>query len=212
MLPAVPSTSPRRSMSLAAASTAASASSTNLMRQHLRVDDMGGRSAGQQRFQVVGDHLRLARLGVPRGTTDVRGEHDVGHRHQRVVGGQVFADEVVEPGAGQLAAAQGVDQGVGVVQLGAGGVEEDDAVAHGRELLGADHPGGVGGHRRVHRDDVGLGEQLVEAVSRLVVVRVVGDDLSGPAPPAATCVARPTAPRPTRPAVRPAISQARNRW
>ena len=42
---------------------------------------------------------------------------------------------------------------------------------------GADHADGLLGDRRVQRDDVGLGEQLVEAVAGLVVVRVVGDDL-----------------------------------
>ena len=143
MLPAVPSTRPRRNMSLAAASTAASGLSTNLMislllasaeGQHLRVDDVRGRASGQERVEAVGDDLRLPGLSVPRGPADVRREDDVGHAHQRVIGREPFADEVVQPGGGDLAAAQGVDEGVGVVQLGPGGVEEDHAVAHGGEL------------------------------------------------------------------------------
>jgi hypothetical protein len=62
------------------------------------------------------------------------------------------------------------------VQLGTRGVEEHRAVAHGRELLGADHPDGVIGDRRVQRDDVRLGQQLVEAVFGLDVIGIVGDD------------------------------------
>ena len=126
---------------------------------------MGRRSTGQQRFEVVGNHLSLARLSVPRGSADVWREHHIGHRYQRVVGRQPFPDEVVQARGGHLAVAQRVDERVGVMQLSPGAVEEDDAVAHGRELLGADQPGGVGGHRCVQRDDVGLGEQLVQAVS-----------------------------------------------
>ena len=47
--------------------------------------------------------------------------------------------EVVEPGGRHLARPQGVDQCVGVVELGPGRVEEDHPVAHGGELLGPDH-------------------------------------------------------------------------
>ena len=147
---------------------------------------MGGLLAGQQRFQVVGHHLGLPRLSVPRRPADVGREHHIGHSDQRVIGRQPFADEVVQARGSHLAAAQRLDEGVGVVQLSAGAVEEDDAVAHGRELLGADQPGGVGGHRCVQRDDVGLGQQLVQAVSGLVVVGVVGDNPHAEARPAAT--------------------------
>ena len=80
------------------------------------------------------------------------------------------------PAAATLPLSQGADERGGVVQLGAGGVDEHHAVAHGRELLGADHADGVLGDGRMQRDDVGLIEQLVEAVSGLGVERVVGDD------------------------------------
>ena len=62
------------------------------------------------------------------------------------------------PAAATLPLLQGGDQRVGVVQLGAGGVEEDHAVAHRGELLGADHPDGVVGDGCVQRDDVGFGQ------------------------------------------------------
>ncbi len=127
-------------MSLAAASTAASGLSTNLIGASTSgLTIWVGVPSGQQRFEVVGDHLRLPRLSVPRGPADVRRQHHVGHADQRMVDRQPFAVEVVQARRGHLAAAQRVDERVGVVQLGAGGVEEDHAVAHGRELLGADH-------------------------------------------------------------------------
>ena len=94
----------------------------------------GGRASGQERLEAVGDDLRLPGLSVPRGPADVRRQDDVGHAGQRVIGWEPFADEVVKTGCGHLAAAQRVDEGVGVVQLGPGGVEEDHAVAHGGEL------------------------------------------------------------------------------
>lgn len=79
---------------------------------------MGGPVAGQQCAQVVGDHPRLPGLGVPGGPADVGGEDDIGHAHQRVIGRQPFTGEVVQAGGGQLAATQGVDERIGVVQLG----------------------------------------------------------------------------------------------
>jgi xylulokinase len=134
-------------------------------------------TAAQQRFQVVGHHLRLPRLSVPRRPTDVWREHHIRHGGQRVVGGQPLAGEMVYAGGGYLSAQQRLDQRVGVVQLRACGVEEDDVVAHGLELRCADQPGGVVGDRGVQRDDVGLRQQLVETVAGLVVVRVAGDDV-----------------------------------
>ncbi|CFR82214.1 Uncharacterised protein [Mycobacterium tuberculosis] len=104
------------------------------------------------------------------------GEDDIGHAHQRVIGRQPFTGEVVQAGGGQLAATQGVDERIGVAQLGPGGVEKHRTVAHGRELLGTDHPDRVVGDRRVHGDDVSLGQQLVKAVAGVVAVRIVRDD------------------------------------
>src|SRR5437867_10582006 len=85
MLPAVPSTRPLRSMSLAAASTAFCASGTVLIGaelssgKHLRVDDVSRAFAGQQPFEVVGHHLGLPGLDVVGRATDVGREHDVVH-------------------------------------------------------------------------------------------------------------------------------------
>ena len=59
-------------------------------------------------------------LGVPRRAADVRREHDVVHRAERVVGRKVLADEVVEAGARDLAGAERRDERVRVVQQRAG--------------------------------------------------------------------------------------------
>ena len=85
-------------------------------------------------LEAVGDHLRLPCLSVPRGPADMGREHDVGHARERMVGGQPFADEVIQARGADLAAAQRVDERVGVVQLCPSGVEEHYAVAHRREL------------------------------------------------------------------------------
>ena len=84
-------------------------------------------------------------------------------------------------------------------------VEEDHAVAHGGELLGPDHAGGLRGDRGVQRHHVGPLEQLVEGHGGLVGVGVVGDDLHARGPAAASAGPGPRRPgRPVRRSVRPA--------
>ena len=58
----------------------------------------------------------MVRFGVVGRAADVRREHDVVHRAQRMVGGEVLALEVVEAGAGEVARLQRGDERVGVVQ------------------------------------------------------------------------------------------------
>ena len=62
------------------------------------------------------------------------------------------------------------------MELRAGAVDVDRVLLHRRELRRADEALGLGGDRRVHRDDVGLGEQVVERVGGVGRVRVVRDD------------------------------------
>ena len=64
--------------------------------QDVGVHDVARRGPGQQPAQVVGDGLGVVDLGVVGGAPDVRGEHDVREGGERVVGGKVLADEVVE--------------------------------------------------------------------------------------------------------------------
>jgi hypothetical protein len=79
---------------------------------------------------------------------------------------------MIQPGGRDLAALQCGDQRIGVVQLGPRGIEEHHAAAHLCELRGADHADGIDGDQCVQRDDVGLLEQLIEGVLRLVAIRV----------------------------------------
>src|SRR5579875_1436091 len=101
MLPAVPSTSPLRSISLAVARTALGASSTYFTtepsRQNLRIHDVDGPLPGKQPLHVGGHHGGLPGLGVVGAAPDVGGEHHVVHGAERVVGGQVLPLEVVQP-------------------------------------------------------------------------------------------------------------------
>ena len=81
------------------------------------------------------------------------------------------------PAARDLARGQRGHERVGVVDLGPGRVQVDDAVAHFGERIGVDHPGRLLRHRRVHGDDVGLGQQLVEGAGGVGGVGVVGEDV-----------------------------------
>ena len=174
-LPAVPATRPLSSISWAAASTASWVGRAHV--EHLRVGAVDGALAGEQAGDVVGHQRRVVRLGVVGGAPDVRRQHDVGHGLQRVVGRQVLALEVVEPGAAEVARRQRGGQGVDVVEGGPGRVQVDRARLHAGELVGADQADRVGRDHGVHRDDVGLGQQVVELVGGGVVEGVVGDDL-----------------------------------
>lgn len=72
---------------------------------------------------------------------------------------------------------QGVDECIGVVQLGLGGVEKYCIVVYGCELLGIDYFDCVVGDCCVYGDDVSFGQQFVKVVVGVVVVRIVCDDL-----------------------------------
>src|SRR5262245_47002178 len=113
MLPAVPSTSPAASIALAAPSTASFVvvgCSPTL--EHLRVLAVVGYLAGDESGETVGDDLRVVRLGVVGRSSDVRGQHDVRHRRQRMVDGERLTLEVVESGRRDVPGLEGGGQGV----------------------------------------------------------------------------------------------------
>src|SRR4051794_34851472 len=104
MLPDVPSTNPSASIFFAAASTASgvvvgetivSASATSPT-VHLRVGQVRRRLASGQGVQTLGHQEGVVRLHVVGGAAYVRGEDHVRHGHERVVGGERLAFEVVE--------------------------------------------------------------------------------------------------------------------
>ena len=57
---------------------------------------MRRRSSRQEGLEVVGDHLRLPGLSVPRGPADVGCQDHVRQRRQRVIDRKPFPDEMVE--------------------------------------------------------------------------------------------------------------------
>jgi hypothetical protein len=72
-------------------------------------------------------------------------------------------DEHVDGGAGDVARADGVGQGLLVDDAAAGHVDDADAgLGLGQQLL-ADEADGLGRLGQVQRDEVGPGHQLVEA-------------------------------------------------
>ena len=118
----------------------------------------------------------------------------------------MLALEVVEAGAAEVARLQRGDERVGVVQQRAGRVDVDRARLHRRELRRAHEPLGLGRDHRVHRHDVALGEHLVEVVGVWCVASgLYGSNESTrmPRPSKRHFAARPTAPSPTMPTVRP---------
>src|SRR5687768_12129602 len=116
MLPLVPSTRPSASIRFAAASTASGVVvGESPMGQDLRVDQVVGRLALQQRGEAVGDQRGVVRLGVIGRAADVRGQQHVGHGHERVVRRQVLALEVVQGGGGEVAGLERGGDGVEVV-------------------------------------------------------------------------------------------------
>ena len=125
------------------------------------VDRVGHELAGEGQAHRPGhrDAGLLLRL-VGRGA-EVRGDDDVLEGEERRVGGRLVGEDV-EPGAGDPALLERVVERVLVDDAAAGRVDD----AHGRldlERLLADQADGLRGLGQVDGDEVGLGEQLVEA-------------------------------------------------
>ncbi len=91
----------------------------------------------------------------------MRGDHDVGQREQRAVGARLLRVHV-DAGRAHLARAQCVGQRGLLDQTAARGVDDDHAALGHRQLLGRDHPEGLGGLGQVDGDEVRLAEQLLQ--------------------------------------------------
>ena len=91
----------------------------------------------------------------------MRRAHDILHAEQRVVGRRLDLEHV-DAGARHLAALQRFDQ-VGLDdQAAARAIDDAHAVLHRGDRLGVDDVAGLVGQRRVQRDEIGAGEQLVQ--------------------------------------------------
>jgi hypothetical protein len=107
----------------------------------------------------------------------VRGHDHVVEGEERRFGGRLHLVHV-DGGARDLSALQGVDQSFGLVDAAARRVDQAHSVLHLRELLGAEHADRLFGLGQVHRDEVGLRQQLVDRGEQLDAQRrgaVLGD-------------------------------------
>jgi hypothetical protein len=143
---------------------------------------VGTLAAGQHEQLLAGDRPGpLARAGgVP---ADVRGEQQAGRVPQRVLGGQRLRLGDVEPRE-QPPGLQLDEQGVGVHDLAAGGVDQGCAVLHPGQERRVDQP--AGGLRQGHDEDdrVGVGQQVRQLVDAPhVVARPPGHQRDGAAEP-----------------------------
>src|SRR4029077_1547183 len=113
-LPAVPCTRFVRRLSCATQSRSSLISSAvpfgllmlGLPSQHLGVHAVDGSFAVEEPGDVVGDQLRVVRFRVVGRAADVRREHNVVHRAERVVRGEVLTFEVVEARTREVARLQ----------------------------------------------------------------------------------------------------------
>src|SRR5688500_8884791 len=120
--------------------------------------------------------------GEPRG---VGGENHVVHAPEWVFGGERLLLEDVQGGAGDLAAAQRLDEWVELHDATAADVDEEGGALHLGELGGIEQATRLGRLRGADGNEVGSGEQVVQPVrtpqlgdlGRLVLApRIDGDD------------------------------------
>lgn len=90
----------------------------------------------------------------------MRGDDDVGEGVEGVVEGEGLGGGDVEGGAAEVAALEGLDEGVLVDDLAPCGVDEDGAWLHGGEGGDIEEVASLGGERGVEGDEVGFGEEL----------------------------------------------------
>ena len=118
--------------------------------------------AAQRGRHLLGhDHARPV-LRLLRGRAQVRRHDHVRQAEDRApsVYGSVGNTSSAAPAT--CPDSQRGDQGVQVDQVAAGGVHDPHAGLHEREPLGVDQVPGLGGERRVQRDEVGLQQQVLE--------------------------------------------------
>lgn len=152
------------------------------------------RFAGGNGFEVSEGDLRDFLQGVVREERLVRGNDDVIEREEpgesvifEDLVGMIFEEKVgfffvdVERSAGDGAVSEGIDEGVGIDERAARGVDENGAGLDHLEGLCVDHVAVFCGERAVKGDDIGGGENGVEVgIGDVGVLRgegIVGDDV-----------------------------------
>ena len=141
----------------------------------------GGAAVGVA-HELLGHFQADVGLRFQRGAADVRGQDDVLEaaqgRFENLVVGLGLLGEHVDGSAVQVLALDGVSKGVDVHAGAAGGIDEDGALLHLGELLGAHHVLGGGQFRHMQGDHVGGGQQLVHGADLAgIAQRQLGDDV-----------------------------------
>ena len=106
----------------------------------------------------------------------MRRDQHRGMIHQRVAGRRRLGLEDVDRGAGDLALVEGLGQRGLVDQAAPGAVDDPHRGLHPGDLGGADDVAGLGGHRRVQRQEVAAGPQVIQPLDALdaQLLRLVG--------------------------------------
>jgi len=136
--------------------------------------------AGLPALDVVEDHAGVVALHVVGSTSHVRGDGDVVQLAYGVVGRKWLFPEDVQRCAGDVPGTQRGQQRIFVHHRSARRVDEDGIGPHQLQLTGAEETAGLGRQRAMNRNDVGAGQQLIEAHQldtrwRLGDERVEGD-------------------------------------
>ena len=126
-----------------------------------RADDL----ARERRRDLLGDDDAGPILRLGRRSCEVRRDHHLRELEQRP--GVRLRREDVERGARHLARANRVGERLLVDEPAPRGVDDAHAVLHLRERLGVEEPARLVVQRKVERDEVGLGVDLVERAARL---------------------------------------------
>ena len=116
---------------------------------------------GEEAADLAGGEAEGAVDELRGGAADVGSDEAVGCGPERMAGGERLGVGDVDGGL-DVMLLKGGDEGVGVNNGAAGGVDEQGAALHEGELGGADEAAGGVGERDDQDDDVGLREQGVE--------------------------------------------------
>src|SRR6185437_17006715 len=118
--------------------------------QHRRIDAAHRPAAAQHQRQFLTDPPLARGIETSGSGGDMRGEDNVVHAEQRIVAARRLLFQDVEPGAGDPALLQRLDQRRLVDSRPAPRVDEERATLHQTELLFLQEVLGVGGRRRMH--------------------------------------------------------------
>ena len=126
--------------------------------------DYVNRFAATESGDVVGRHLHEASARLDGGPGHVRCHNEIGCTQERIIVSYGFSRGYVGGGRPRFAGAQRVCQSGFVDEAAARRVDKEGPVFHRAQQLGVDKAGVGGGLRTVQADDVGAGEDFLDAL------------------------------------------------